>query len=55
MAEEVHRKYEFIYPQDGTWDRNPIKAESDSPEDQIFAVYANQLIATEVYIISFLN
>ena len=55
MAEEVHRKYEFIYPPDGSWDRRPMKAESDSTEDQIFAVYANQLIATEVYIIIIIN
>ncbi|KAK1588801.1 hypothetical protein Q3G72_027212 [Acer saccharum] len=47
MAEEVHRKYEFIYPPDGSWDHTPVKAESDSPEDQIFAVYENQLTATE--------
>ncbi|KAK0604169.1 hypothetical protein LWI29_012787 [Acer saccharum] len=47
MAEEVHRKYEFIHPQDGTWGRRPIEAESDSPEDQIFSAYANQLVATE--------
>ncbi|TXG59425.1 hypothetical protein EZV62_013998 [Acer yangbiense] len=47
MAEEFHRKCEFIYPPDGSWDHTPVKAESDSPEDQIYAVYANQLRATE--------
>ncbi|KAK3222118.1 hypothetical protein Dsin_009143 [Dipteronia sinensis] len=40
-------EYEFIDPQDGTWDGSPIKAESDSLEDQLFAVYANQLKDTE--------
>ncbi|KAK3222095.1 hypothetical protein Dsin_009120 [Dipteronia sinensis] len=40
-------EYEFIDPQDGTWDGSPYKAESDSPEDQLFALYANQPKDTE--------